>query len=135
MISETMLTQLIYIIAIPVGIGITKTLFADEILYWLGVWSVYTYRPFDLDGDTTTPDWCMLFNAGTGMWEYVSITFQFSIFKGENGVYVTRYDPSNGYKAINKERIPFSRWKATQRAHIIENNIPTEIKRLIEISV
>lgn len=122
--------SLIALIIIPVILGIIKSLFNDEIEYWIGVTSSLLHRPFDLDNNPSTPDWCMLYNSGAGQWEYVSITFHFGLFKGKNGVFVTRYN--NEWEAVSVERIPFAKWKTLPRAKICYDTIPTSLRIKLE---
>ncbi|WBC28349.1 hypothetical protein PBPMD00_0 [Pinkberry virus LS07-2018-MD00] len=112
------------VILIPVVLAAIKTLLSNEISYWCTLIYCYFNRPFDLDNNPDTHDWCMLYNPGDGTWSPVSLTFHFSIFKGKNGVFVHRYDEK--WCLVSVERVGFNRWKHDCfKAHLNRDNLPS----------
>lgn len=119
------------LIVIPVLVALLRAAFSDEISYWMGVLSCYFYRPFDVDKNPATHDWCYLYNPGNGEWSLVSLTFHFSCFRGRNGVYVHRYDKDWNLEMI--QRIPFANWREMLgRAKVVRADIPESV--LVEVS-
>lgn len=124
--------EIIYLLLIPVALGFIKMVLSDEIAYWYSALLSYYFRTFDLDGNPSTHDWCMLYNPGCGTWDYVSLTFQLRLWKGGNGVYVHRYD--RDWRMVSVERVPFARWSAMSKAHLCCDNIPDSLARMIRES-
>ena len=123
--SEGILNKdvLVGLVVVPVVLGFLRAAFSREIDYWVGAWMSYRRRPFDLDRDPKTPDWCQLYNPGSGTWDTVSLVFRFTLWKGDNGVFVTYYDPSD-WSPLRRERVPYSDWSSRVKARIIRENAP-----------
>lgn len=125
-------TYLIFTTVIPVLLALLKTILGDEITYWLTFIYCYYNRPFDIDGNPDTHDWCMIYNPGDGSWTCCSLTFHFSIFKGKNGVFVHRYDTD--WNLLMTERIPFGRWSTeVQKARLNPDNLPVGLQTKIDL--
>lgn len=119
-------------VIVPVVVMTLRSLFAKEISYLSNVVTFYYHRPYDLDHDRTTHDWCMLYNPGDGKWEYASLTYRFSILKTNCGIYVHRYDPDT-WQIVSIERIPFYKWNEVQHARIgVQESVPYELQLLIK---
>lgn len=117
--------NILLVIVVPVALAFVKTLLREEIDYWGTLIYCFFNRPFDHDGDPDTHDWCLLFNPGNGEWDYVSLTFHFSFFKGKNGVFVHRYDPVD-WRMVSIERVSFSRWRnSVCKAHLVKEKVPS----------
>lgn len=100
-------------------VGIFLRLFNREIDYWITAIAAYYKRPYDIDRNPKTHDWCKLFNLGNGEWEIVSLTFRLAPRKDGNGVFVHYYDTeAKPWKVIHTQRIPFLEWKAKEKARI-----------------
>ena len=134
--------QIVYVVIIPVVVGILKSLFAEEIRYYLCMLYYLCFRPFDLDRDPATHDWCMLYNPGDGSWSPVSITYCFgSGFRSRlSGVYVHRYetkrdsdtDDADQLELLSVERVPFNEWASCKKARLIPENPPASVQRHIQ---
>lgn len=100
-------------------LGIITRLFNKEIDYWVTAISAYYKRPYDVDRNPKTHDWCKLYNPGTGMWDTVSLTFRLLPRKDGNGVFVHYYDfNSKPWKLSHTQRVPFLEWKSKEKARI-----------------
>lgn len=115
-------TYLLATVVIPVLLLILKNLLKDELTYWIEFFNCYFHRPFDLDKNTKTHDWVMLYNAGTGGWDCCSLTFHFGLDKGENGVFIYHYDDE--WKIKFTERMSFANWRSTKKAKLARDNLP-----------
>jgi hypothetical protein len=104
-------------VLIPVFFLVLRKTFSDEVTYWMTFIYCYFYRPFDLDGNPETHDWAMIYNNGNGTWECCSLTFRFTLFKGESGVFVHHYDSNQNVKFI--ERVRFQSWKDVRKARLV----------------
>ena len=127
---ESIPATFVYIVAVPVVLGLLKELFSGEIRYWWVVADCYFHRPYDLDQNSKTHDWCYLYNPGNGEWDCVSITARFTLWKHNNGVLVHRYgkDPDSGEydwkECTSIERVNFPAWKECQKARINPERCP-----------
>lgn len=114
----------ILLVLIPVVLGLLNKLFSDQILYFVGVFRYALFRPFDVDGNPSSPDWCLIYNPGNGDWSYVSVTYSLNPFSCTCGVHVTRYD-SEKWVPVSKERFTFPRWVAVSKARIVLDAVPS----------
>jgi hypothetical protein len=111
------------LLLLPVGLTVVRSVFQKEILYWVGFLSAYVYRPYDLDGNPDTHDWCMLYNPGDGSWSYVSMTYRFGLFKSNTGVFVHRYRPDT-FEHVMVQRLSFAEWASCGKAYLDPDAAP-----------
>lgn len=110
------------LIVVPVVLSVLRLAFTDEINYWVGAFLAYSRRPFDIDRNPRTHDWCQLFNGANGEWSTVSLTYKFGLFRGRNGVYVHYYDDK--WSLVRVERVPFAQWNLRSKARLNISNLP-----------
>ena len=103
---------------VPVVVGVLRLLFASEVRYFISLVVTFFWRPFDLDKNGKTHDWCMLHSSASGEWSRVSLLYDFNPFNGKSGVYVHRYDDDG--RCVHKERIRFADWHTMRKAVIVE---------------
>jgi len=100
-------------------VGIFIRIFNKEIDYWVTALSAYYTRPYDVDRNPKTHDWCKLYNPGSGGWEVVSLTFRLTPKKGGNGVFIHYYDhTTEPWQISHVQRVSFLEWKDKQKARI-----------------
>lgn len=116
---------LLVLVVVPSLLMLARLAFSGEIRYWLGAWRAYRLRPFDVDRDPKTPDWCQQFNGASGVWETVSLTYSFGLCRGKNGVYVHYYDED--WVRVRVERVPFCAWSERRKARLDPRNLPPGI--------
>jgi hypothetical protein len=116
--------SLVLWLVVPVIVAILRNAFSREIEYWTGAFLAYNRRPFDLDRNPKTHDWCQLFNPASGEWSTVSLTYKFTPFRGSNGVYVHYYDESSDWVLLRTERVPFSDWSSRCKARLNPASLP-----------
>lgn len=112
------------VIIIPVVLGVLRVLFASELQYFISLVISYIWRPFDIDRNGKTHDWCMLHSSASGSWSYVSLLYKFNPFNGTSGVHVHRYDEN--WNCISVERVRFADWAHMRKAVILF--IPVELR-------
>lgn len=125
-ITET----LFYTIFVPSTLVIIRALVGDEIRYWLSLLQCFFVRPFDLDNNTDTHDWLMVYNEGNGSWECCSVTFKFGLRKDVNGVYIHHYD--DAWNLLFKNRVSFEKWFNLDKATINKDNLPVGLYNKIK---
>ena len=109
--------SVVTIVLTPVFVGVIRLLFASEVQYFLALVYTYFWRPFDIDRDGKTHDWCLLHSAASGTWSYVSLLYRFNPFDGTSGVHVHRYDEV--WECVSVERIRFADWMNMRKAAIV----------------
>ena len=110
------------LVVTPVLLGFLRSAFSSEIEYWVGAYTAYRLRPFDLDRDPRTHDWCYLRDDASGEWSVVSLTYRLSFSRGGNGVFVHYYD--SDWDLLRVERVPFSEWGRRCKARLNVSNLP-----------
>jgi hypothetical protein len=105
------------VIIVPVVVGVVRLLFAEEFKYFISLVVTFFWRPFDMDKNGKTHDWCMLHSSANGEWSKVSLLYNFNPFNGKSGVYVHRYTDKGKCKHI--ERIRFADWHNMRKAVIV----------------
>lgn len=115
---------IVALVVAPVLLGFLRTAFSSEIEYWIGAYSAYRLRPFDLDRDPRTHDWCYLRDGASGEWSVVSLSHRLSFSRGQNGVFVHYYDPASDWELVRVERVPFSEWSRRCKARLNLDNLP-----------
>jgi len=115
---------------VSVSLGVFRRLFDSEINYLIGVIITYFHRPFDLDNDGTTHDWCLLRDSASGSWTYVSLLYQFNLVRPTSGVLVHRYDES--WSLVSVQRMSFDKWKLADKARINADNLPDGLAEKIQ---
>lgn len=109
-------------IFVPCALGFLRSSFSSEIEYWVGAFFAFHRRPYDLDRNPKTHDWCYLQNGASGDWSPVSLTYNFSVFRGQNGVFVHYYD--HDWELERVERVPFDKWGGRCKARMNPDNLP-----------
>ena len=86
--------------------------------YWSEAIEAYYLRPFDVDRNPETKDWCKIHNEGNGNWDTVALTTTLTLKKVKNGVYIYYYD--DNWEEIGRERVSFAKWKHYRRIKLKE---------------
>lgn len=85
-----------------------KGLVSDWLSYWVNAWEMFQRRPYDLDRNKDTKDFCYLQGLNSDTWDVVGLTYHLGWNKYENGVFVHRF--TDDWKQVGRERIPFDNW-------------------------
>lgn len=117
------------VVVIPVVLGVFRLLFETELQYLIALIFNFVWRPYDIDRNLKTMDWCMLHNGASGEWSFVSLSYCFFPFVGTSGVYIHRYDKAD-WTLLHVERVRFADFVRMRKAAIVK--IPTELKKIIE---
>ena len=121
-------TSVFTVVVVPVVIGVLRLLFASELKYLAALVFTYFWRPFDIDENGETHDWCMLHSSASGEWSCVSLLYKFNPFNGTSCVHVHRYN--DNWECIHVERIRFADWMTMRKAVIVQPS--NELKRKLK---
>jgi hypothetical protein len=123
--------NIIIIVLATASIAVLKAIFEEQLIYLITMATTYLVRPFDLDGVTSTPDWCLIRDDASGAWEYCSLTYAFNLLSHKCGVFIQRYDQGT-FEKLSSQRVSFGAWRKCQKARINPDNIPHPMRQIIQ---
>lgn len=112
MIEEILLGGALASIALKQLKGLVK----EWVCYWTNAWIYFRRRPYDLDGNPYTLDYCLLENPASGEKDIVGLTHSLTLDKDNNGVYIHYFN--DNWVEIAQERVPFDKWSELRKAKL-----------------
>ncbi len=92
---------------------ISNQVLRDAWAYWSEAIESYFIRPYDLDRNPDTRDYCLIFHPESGKKEIVGLTCKLTLNRHKNGVRIHYFTDDWQPKAI--ERVAFGKWRRNFR--------------------